>query len=56
MNEPEYLGDGVYVRKNLTENETVVIYTSAGGSPTNIIYFEPQVLRALKEWLAGNKL
>lgn len=49
MNEeqPRYLGDGVYVT---TDRGMVKLYTSDGLSETNVVYLEPEVLRAFLRW------
>jgi hypothetical protein len=49
LRQPEYLGDGAYVRLN--EYGQVVLFTSDGDHTTNSVYLEPEVLRAFKEWL-----
>lgn len=43
----EYLGDGVYV----DDTFGVELYTSDGISKTNSIYLEPEVLKALINFL-----
>jgi hypothetical protein len=44
MNEPQYLGDGVYAQ---WEGDMVKLTTEDGVSTTNTIYLEPQVYEAL---------
>jgi len=50
--EKTYLGDGVYIEQN--DFGQVVLTTSDGLSDTNTIYLEPEVVRAMEEWLQGN--
>lgn len=47
--QPEYLGDGAYVRLN--DDGQVVLFTSDGMQLTNAIHLEPEVLASFKEWL-----
>ena len=44
-----YLGDSVYVD---VEDGMLKLTTENGMGPTNTIYLEPEVMRALKEYLA----
>jgi hypothetical protein len=40
-----YLGDSVYAA--ITDTGTVLLTTENGGGPSNSIYLEPEVMRAL---------
>ena len=45
-----YLGDGVYVDH---DGYQIVLTTEDGIRATNTIYMEPEVLKALKEYIAS---
>jgi hypothetical protein len=51
-NKGTYIGDGVYVSP-WPEQGGIKLITHNGCSTTNTIYLDSEVLRALKEWLAG---
>ncbi len=46
--QPDYIGDGVYVRH---DGYSVVLTTERASGRTDTIYLEPQVLAALLAWL-----
>lgn len=50
VNEDYYLGDGLYAR--LDPSRQIEIYSSNGMSKTNVVYMEPEVLRAFLVWLS----
>lgn len=49
--EPEYLGDSVYVA---IEDDMIKLTTNNGhpDDPRNVIFMEPEVVRAFEKWLA----
>jgi len=54
-----YLGDSVYV--DLDDGGWIVLTTENGlpGDPSNTIYLEPEVFKALQDWwlnLAGKRI
>lgn len=49
MKKKEYLGDSVYVEIN--EFNQIVLTTENGYGPTNTIILEPEVFRALVEYV-----
>lgn len=54
--EKEYLGDGVYVDICSDFPGGVVLTTENGIEPTNTIYLEPRVIKALIGWLGRQEL
>ncbi len=47
-----YLGDAVYIESE--NGGPVILTTSDGETDTNTIYLEPEVVRAMEEWLQDN--
>lgn len=51
----EYLGDSVYVEKDM-DSGGVVITTDNGLGPDEIIYMEPEVIRSFERFIKKNKI
>ena len=51
MENPTYIGDGVYIKQGSWQGE-VIIYTSNGITEENHIYLGPQEIEALKRFCA----
>jgi hypothetical protein len=51
MNTKEYLGDGVYADM---DSGMLKLTTENGISTTNVIFFEPEVVAALLEYMKRN--
>lgn len=52
MSDRTYLGDGVYVEFDVVAGG-IVLTTSNGLEDTNIIVLEPEVFKALQDWIAS---
>jgi hypothetical protein len=53
MNDKRYLGDGVYIRKDVVRG-AYVLTTEDGIAATNTIYLEPEVIVRLFKYWAEN--
>lgn len=53
VKEPSYLGDGVYVKKCESGEDTIVLYTFDGLHVKDEIFIEPEVFQSLMRWIGA---
>ena len=51
--EPEYLGDGVYIKRSESCANDIVLYTFDGLTVKNEIYIEPEVFQSMMRWIGS---